>query len=187
MPTSTRRAKPEPAFPAFDGPCFLGIDPGLKGGIAVVADRQEWACPAPTTRDAGGKVQFDRERMVATLRAFPITFAAIELVDAAPMRGQRQGTTSMFRFGSGFGLWLGILEAIGIPYVEVGPKVWKKAVLKGMGRDKTAAIEYVRRFRTGVSLRPPRSRVDHDGIADATCLAEYAKREWAMREAMRKN
>jgi hypothetical protein len=190
MPTPTRRRKPEPtteAMPPMTGDVFCGIDPGLSGGIVFISADQEWGCPAPIVKDAKGRRQFDRERMVALLKATPVTFAAIERVDAAPMQRRRQGTAGMFSFGKGFGLWIGILEALSIPYVEVPPRTWKRAVLSGTAKDKQAAIDYATRFRPGVCLKPPRARKPHDGVADACCLAEYAMGVWRVRMATKNN
>jgi hypothetical protein len=40
----------------------------------------------------------------------------------------QQGTRSMFVTGVGFGLWLGILAAVQLPYTRIRPAVWKKAL-----------------------------------------------------------
>ena len=70
---------------------------------------------------------------------------------------------------------LGILEALGIPYRLVTPQAWKKTVLAGTTKDKSAAVQFCRRAFPGVSLTPGRKRVPHDGMADALCLAEYGR------------
>src|SRR4051812_10470023 len=163
---------------------FVGIDPGLDGGIAMIyPDGNVDARVAPVASAAkSGKRVFDRGTMWAILRATTPAFAAIEKVSAAPMHGRQQGTTSMFSFGVGFGLWLGMLEALGIEYVEADPRRWKKAVLGGTKKDKAAATWYAQKVFPGVSLlATPRCRVPHDGIADALCLAEYARREHRVR------
>jgi crossover junction endodeoxyribonuclease RuvC len=84
---------------------------------------------------------------------------------------------SVFRFGFGAGLWVGILGALGIPFERVPPQAWKKAVLAGTAKDKAAAIAYCsRRFPAASLLATPRSTKPHDGLADALCLAEYGRR-----------
>jgi crossover junction endodeoxyribonuclease RuvC len=156
----------------------LGIDPGLDGGIAwIFPDRVE-ARVAPTLpASKSGKRRFDVTAMVAILKANPIELAIIEAVSAAPMAGRVQGTTSMFGFGRGLGLWEGILAALAIPHLAVSPQVWKKSILAGTAKDKPAAIAFAQGLFPGVSLLPtPRCRIPHDGLADALCLAEYGRR-----------
>jgi crossover junction endodeoxyribonuclease RuvC len=168
--------------------CYIGIDPGAGGGIACLhEDGTAAAVVAPVRRNPKtGRPVPDRQAMTAILRSFDDPFVAIEQVNAAPIHGRVQGTTSMFRFGAGFGLWLGIMEGLGIPYVEVTPRAWKKAVLAGTAKDKQAAIDYCRRLYPAVDLRAtPRCRVMHDGKADALCLAVYAKGVHRLREVAR--
>ena len=167
---------------------YLGIDPGLTGGVAILGNNSlvgPWVCSTPTRKNAKGKRELNRELMVKMLSSFTGRRAAIEKVNAAPMRGRLQGTTSMFSFGLGYGLWLGILETLEIPYIEVDPRTWKKAILGGTPKDKQAAIDYVRRFHPTVDLKAtPRSRKPSDGIADAVCLAEYARQAWKVRQLL---
>jgi hypothetical protein len=184
------RTTPHALAKADEYRTYIGVDPGLDGGLAVVGNNSimsAWVCATPTVPAAKGRRDFDRARIVTMLSAFTNRYAAIELVDAAPMRGRRQGTMGMFSFGRGYGLWLGIFEALGIPYIEVRPRAWKKVVLRGLGTDKAAAIQYVKRFHPTTNLRAtPRCRTDHTGIADAVCLADYAKQTWKIRELLAK-
>jgi hypothetical protein len=177
-------ARPRAASPEATVTC-LGIDPGLDGGIAWIRPGEDaHAVITPTIRLANGKRDFDRRAMIVILDQFAEnSFVAIEKVNAAPMRGRVQGTTSMFSFGCGYGLWLGMIETLSFDFVEVDPKKWKAAILAGTKRDKDAAIEYARRFYPSVSLLPtPRCKKPHDGICDALCIAEYARQAWRIRE-----
>ncbi len=103
----------------------------------------------------------------------PVELGVIEAVGAMP----GQGRGSIFHFGEGYGRWQGMLDALRIPYQVVRPQEWKRVVLAGTARDKVAAIDFVARRYPGVGLlATPRSRVPHDGMADAVCLAEYGRR-----------
>jgi hypothetical protein len=91
----------------------------------------------------------------------------------------------MFSFGAGYGLWLGILAAQEKPFVEVYPQTWKARILHNVGPGKAASIRYARLVEPSIDLRPTeRSRVDSDGMADAYCLAVYARHEWAVMQAV---
>jgi crossover junction endodeoxyribonuclease RuvC len=159
-------------------PAILGIDPGLDGAIAwIFPDRAEARVTPLLPAGKAGKRRFDVAAMVELLGAYPVELAILEAVSAAPVAGRVQGTTSMFGFGRGVGLWEGILAALRIPHQAVPPQSWKKVVLAGTARDKPAAIAFAQARYPAVSLLPTsRCRVPHDGLADAICLAEYGRR-----------
>jgi crossover junction endodeoxyribonuclease RuvC len=152
----------------------LGIDPGLDGAVALILPDGVEAHVTPTIAAAGGgKRQFDIAGMVALLERHRVELAVIEAV--GPMA--KQGVVSMFRFGQGYGLWLGMLAALKIPHLAVTPRAWKKAILAGTPKDKGAAIQWAQRRYPGVSLlATARSKVPHDGLADALAMAEFARR-----------
>jgi crossover junction endodeoxyribonuclease RuvC len=164
---------------------IVGIDPGLDGAITfidgddILASVAVHIVPTLTAGKGTSKRNYDLPAMVALLTAHSITLAVIEQVSAAPVHGRVQGATSMFRFGQGYGIWLGMLAALHIPYQTVSPQTWKADVLKGTAKDKAAAITFCQRMFPGISLlASPRCKVPHDGIADALCLAEYGCRRF---------
>ena len=183
--TAPARVVPEAKVQAVT---CVGIDPGLKGGIAWIwPDGTADARPMPIVEYTNGKRGICRDSfaMILALNLDGPLFAAIEHVNAAPMHGRRQGTTSMFTFGREYGVLLGMLHSRDIEHVEVDPRRWKKAILSGTAKDKAAAIEWAQRFHPRVSLlAKPRSRVPSDGMADALCLAEYARQTWKVRQLL---
>jgi len=97
----------------------------------------------------------------------------IEKVGTMP----KQGVTSSFNFGRGYGMLEGMCTTLCFPTQLVRPQAWKKLVLAGTQKDKSAAIQFVKRQYPGVRLRATdRCTTDHDGMADAICLAEYGRR-----------
>ena len=161
---------------------FLGIDPGLDGALAWIGPEGVEAVVTPTiAAGRGGRRQHDAAAMSALVAARPVDLVVIEAV--GPMPGQ--GVVSTFGFGVGYGLWLGIPAALEVPHQAVPPQIWKKAVLAGTARDKAAAIAFAGRRFPGVPLlTTPRCRSPHDGLADALCLAEYARRLLLGREGV---
>ena len=142
---------------------IIGIDPGKKGGFAVLGTHPG-ACPLPYAGDTpDGAWLADRFRALAD----PVLY--MEKVHAAP----GQGVVSMFTFGRGYGYILGVACAMGVPVVLVTPQKWKAEVLAGTAKDKEAAIAWCRRTYPRISLVPPGCRTPQDGMADALCIAHY--------------
>lgn len=169
----------------------IGIDPGLDGGIAsielgsigepvnVVVIRM------PTKPGPAGRRDVDGCEVSAFLEDVnyhgTILSVAVESVHSMP----RQGVTSAFNFGKGYGKILGIIESLEISLQEPTPVQWQKLVLAGMKtkatkskrRDKNTSIRFVLNQFPKVNLKATdRSKTLHDGMAEAICLAEYARR-----------
>jgi crossover junction endodeoxyribonuclease RuvC len=153
----------------------LGIDPGLHGGVAAldVAGAVVGTWPMPV---AGGEVHAaglaDLLRSLRCLDSHQdIGCVCLEKVSAMP----KQGVSSTFRFGTGWGMVRGVCAALGIPVVLVPPPVWKKRVLLGLPHDKAGAVQFCSSRWPTTDLILPGCRVPHDGIADSLCLAEYGR------------
>lgn len=149
-------------------PLTIGIDPGLTGAIAFMdGDGIPVVWDLPVIRDKslawidGAALQSliinEREGRHAT--------AMVEQVSAMP----KQGVTSSFHFGVGFGSILGVLQALSIPIEFVRPGAWKKAM--GLTSDKKAALHKARLLYPDVDLHLEK----HDGRAEALLIARYAR------------
>lgn len=150
---------------------YWGIDPGLKGGLALILPEtgEVHAYPMPVAGD-----ELDGGLLASGLRRYPGGVAVVEKVGAMP----GQGLSSTFKFGKGYGTVLGVCAALGLRVELVTPQKWKGEVLAGTTKDKDAAVAYCRRVFPAVELVLPRCRVPHDGMADALCLAEYGRRTY---------
>jgi crossover junction endodeoxyribonuclease RuvC len=152
---------------------FLGIDPGLDGGFAMVTPVAVRAYKTPIIQ--GEKRQMNLPacgKLIEEAKAQGPVFAVIEKVGAMP----GQGSVSMFSFGRGYGSWLGLLAAHNIAFQEVHPRTWKKAMLESTGKDKGASIERATTLFPALGLIPEGARTPHDGMAEAVLLAEYGRR-----------
>lgn len=145
---------------------YIGIDPGAKGGIAAIINDEVYKC-APYS---------DTEllNLCKKLSEAGECKCCLEQVGAMP----GQGVTSMFSFGKNFGYIKGVLEANGISYQEIRPQRWKKEF--GLNTDKKKSIDVCRHLFPTVSLRrTEKCHTDHDGMAEALLMAEYAKRKFS--------
>ena len=144
---------------------YIGVDPGKKGGVAVIDG------------DGVEVYAWDDQTFVNVMAATMNKgkcIAAVEKVGAMP----GQGVSSMFSFGQSFGFILGVLTAFGIGYQLVPPTLWKRE-FGLLHTEKQASVDVAKRLFPSVSLLPTeRCRKESDGMADALCLCEYARRKF---------
>lgn len=150
---------------------IIGIDPGVQGGFAAISGSELQVvkrCPRVKMK---GKWEYDTNEMARLIKELlplnPIMY--LEKVSSRP----GQGVVSTFNFGKGFGMWIGIAAAHQIPYELVTPQTWKKIVLEGTDKSKGAAILRAKQAFPHVDLKPGRLVSDHDGMAEAICIALY--------------
>ena len=150
---------------------YIGVDPGAKGGYAVIFKFDTGQAVFAYSWDDS----FFAMEMASLMQMKEHGIvAAVEKVGARP----GQGTVSMFNFGKSAGYIEGVLSALGIPYQLVPPNKWKKE-FSLIGKDKQASIETCRKLFPELDLkRTERCRTDSDGKAEATLLAEYARRHF---------
>lgn len=167
---------------------FIGIDPGLDGAVCVIQDDgaeklHVGLFDTPTLNVGRGKVtkrDYAIPGMVALLepagggRFGGRCSVALEAVHSMP----GQGVASTFTFGKGFGVWLGILGALGLPYDLVPPQRWKASLMNGMGLDKDASR--LRALQLYPQLADELKRKKDNGRADALLLAEYLRRQYGL-------
>lgn len=153
-------------------PIYLGIDPGFDGGVASINAHGEVTLePTPSTK--GSPREYLEQQMVAIIGSGFNTFAAVEEQRAMP----KQGGTSMFKIGVGYGLWRGILAARGVSYMTVRPQEWKRIVGLPAKADKGASVALAQRLFPVVAdqLVGPKGGL-RDGLAEALLIAEYRRR-----------
>ena len=154
----------------------LGIDPGITGGIVVIRNDGllDNAFRTPVITDKGKK-HYDIPLMVAAVveakERCDHLVAGIEKVGAMP----RDGKVGAFSFGKGYGIWLGILGALQIPYAEVPPQRWQARMLAGLPRGPHTKTSAVQRSKSLFPNLPLKVKADW-GMADAALIAEYIRR-----------
>ena len=153
----------------------IGIDPGISGAIAVLfGDGTLASVHDMPTLKVGTKQQVDAAALAGLI---PTCHAFVERSQAMP----GQGVTSMFNYGRSYGVIIGILATLGIPYEEVAPQTWKAVMMKGASKEKGASIAVASKLFPHVDLL--RSK-DH-GKSDALLIAEYGRRLLVGKEKLR--
>lgn len=143
---------------------LLGIDPGISGAIACLeGDDLLWVTDMPV---ADGEV-LGPVLAARVLAGLGDRRAVVERAQSMP----GMGVTGAFRYGAGYGVILGVLGALSIPFDTVRPTAWKKAA--GLaGKDKPASR------RRAIELWPQHAerfaRAKDDGRAEAALIARYS-------------
>ena len=118
---------------------ILGIDPGVRGGLAIVevnngvAPKLVDAIDVPTV-GIGAKERIDAIAMRGWIQTYRPDHAAIERAQAAP----KQGASSGFKYGRAVGTIEAVILCCEIPMTIIEPAVWKRA-LHLRGKDKEGA------------------------------------------------
>jgi crossover junction endodeoxyribonuclease RuvC len=152
-----------------------GIDPGLSGALALIADSEVKFFDKYIYK-IGGKSEYDIPVMRSLLVSERPDIVYIERAQAMP----KQGVVSMFKIGYGFGLWIGLLSALEIPYEIVRPQIWQNTFFSGMSKDDTKKMAYKVSSalypKIVTDLKGPRGGL-LDGRSDALLIATYGLRK----------
>jgi Holliday junction resolvasome RuvABC endonuclease subunit len=107
---------------------ILGIDPGVRGGLAVI-ELNDGAAPQlvdaidiPTV-GTGAKERVDALALRAWIQTHRPDRAGVERAQAMP----KQGASSGFKFGRATGALEAVIACCEVPLDLVEPSVWKRA------------------------------------------------------------
>jgi hypothetical protein len=137
---------------------FIGLDPGVTGGIAFQQ--------MPGVVSAVKMPETDRD-LFDLLHSYGIhsgAHAMLERVSCSP----QMGVKSVWTFACGYGRLRMALTAAGIPYDEVSPLRWQNALGCRSKGDKNVT-------KARAQALFPDIKVTH-AIADAILLSEYCRR-----------
>ena len=154
---------------------YIGIDPGKKGFACIYNGYGYEHYPLFTTQKSN---QINVE-LVERLRELvkQDTICVIESVHAMP----GQGVSSSFTFGMGFGMVIGVVQAIGIPYELVTPTKWQREMVSAADKSestKKTSLNAAVRLHPNMDFRKSRlARNFDDNKVDATLICDYARRK----------
>lgn len=155
---------------------YLGIDPGLDGGVALL-DGETNELTLFKTPVIGGK-EYDIQEMKNILLRIQGKKASATIENQISMPGQ--GLTSTLQTGKGFGIWLGLLAGLNVPYQVVSARQWQNRLFTGVKstldtKDKSITVAK-RLFPHADFRKSERATVANDGLTDAANIAEYGRR-----------
>lgn len=173
--------------------CYIGIDPGLKGGITVLDENGDIILTKemPVLKDVKKEYQLDIESVMRFINSFVIMYApvcvyieqqqAMIKINPFTKKPETQGVVSTFKTGMNYGKLIGLLIALGFDFSIVSSVKWKNAVI-GKDREKGSTKinkEAARRkamelFPNESFLKTERCSVPHDGMFESALIAHYA-------------
>lgn len=153
--------KMPPDSPPMEWRPILGVDPGMRGGLAfLLADNGGLDCyDIPL---CAGEV--DIEGLCRLVNRHGPRAAFVERSGAFP----QQGVASTFRYGVAVGMIRGVLTALRVPTHLVSATVWKKRFALDRDKEKSRALALRLWPGTGHFNR----KLDH-GRAEAALIARY--------------
>jgi hypothetical protein len=138
---------------------YIGIDPGVAGGIAMLNDAGEIVAAVKMPATEHDVFAF----LCESLGEEPAR-AVLERVSSSP----QMGVVSAFTFGRGYGALRMALTVAEIPFDEVSPRKWQPAMGCLSGGDKNIT-------KRRAQALFPRVEITH-ALADSLLLAEFCRR-----------
>ncbi len=143
--------------------CILGLDPGISGALAFYFTEAPDRIAVEDMAVAGKMVS--APLLAASIQKHGPAIAVIESVGARP----GQGVSSMFRFGTAYGIAQGVIGALQIPVEFVSPQRWKKHFHLTGDKELSRAKAQQLFPACAVSF----NRVKDHGRAEAALIAKY--------------
>lgn len=154
---------------------YLGFDPGKKGYLCLYNASYSGYKHYPLFD--GNRLNREMLEVLEKLSKTYTMMAVVEQVHSMP----HQGVASTFSFGTNYGMILGALEAIGIPYTTVTPGKWQKTICEAVDKaSNTKQMHYnaARRLFPNMDFRrSERCKTYDDNKVDATLICEYGVRK----------
>lgn len=144
---------------------IAAIDPGLSGALAILARRDTLGVHDLPVAGEGAQRQIAPASLAQYLLTAGVTAAVIERASARP----GQGVSGVFRYGTAYGVCLGVLGTLGIPVEFVAAGVWKRAMQLDKNKENSR-IRAINRFPRYTDLFA--RKMDHNR-AEAALLADW--------------
>lgn len=165
---------------------YIGIDPGKKGYVARIGYGSPDLWPTPMIGSTARKRTYDLRGMRKLLEEIAAQEAVALVVIEKGQPMPTNGAVGNWSSGFGYGAWLATLSAVGLPYEELSPQMWKRRLqVTGQGKDakrrrldsKRQTIAKAQALYPDTELLPtPKHKKLSDDMAEALLLATCAKR-----------
>lgn len=154
---------------------YLGFDPGKKGYMCLYNASYSGYKHYPLFD--GNRLNREMLEVLEKLSKTYTMMAVVEQVHSMP----HQGVASTFSFGTNYGMLIGMLETLGIPYTTVTPGKWQKYICEAVDKasnPKQMHYNAARRLFPDMDFRrSERCKTWDDNKVDATLICEYGVRK----------
>ena len=144
-----------------------GIDPGKSGAVVFLENKK---IIYQTKMPVIGK-EINCIRIYDLIKSYKPSHIYVEHSQAIP---RTFSTSSAFSFGMSFGIIIGIVSVVLIPFTLVKPKVWQKTMWQGTSTDikpKERSLVASMRLFPDHNFVLEGCKKPHDGIIDAALIA----------------
>lgn len=156
----------------------IGIDGGVNGALTVLTDKGiVEQTVMPTVTGNKGRSEYDCRALVEFLSKYADKDVMVVLEKA--QYTPALGGISSFSFGKSFGMMIGMLEALRMPYMLVAARSWQAIMFRDMSytdSKQASALVAQRLFPHHDFRATERSKKVHDGKTDSTLIALYGQR-----------
>lgn len=142
---------------------YLGIDPGMGGGISVMTGGHSSLMPMPSSY----------RNLLQGVRG--ADFAVVEKVGGY-IAGNGHPGSAMFKFGQSYGAILMALTAAEVSFEEITPQKWQKGLGIVSRKKSEAKADFKRRLKIHAEKLFPRVEGITLKTCDALLIAEFARR-----------
>jgi len=158
---------------------FIGVDPGLNGGIVIINQQEDIISKyiMPVIKDE--KTIYDIISLKLLIDNFKKQYLLnniyffLEQAHVRPISGKR----ACFMNGYGFGLLRGILSEPGTMVEIVSPGRWMNSLgIKNIDKQKGSINFCLNKYPNENWCATNRCTNVHNGLTDACCIALYGKR-----------
>lgn len=148
---------------------FVGIDPGVNGGIVSISPSGEITCV---------KMPSNYKDLWKVINGFSLqpTIACLEMVTGY-ITGSEAETSQMFTFGVNYGSLLAFLTLADITFDQVHPVTWQSSFGLKRAKENCDRIDWKRRLKAEAQRLFPSVKVTLWN-ADSLLLAEYGRRKY---------
>lgn len=161
---------------------FAGIDGGQNGAIVVIDNNNAiiYKTIMPVIKSNEARTEYDVSAIKNIFKNFVIEYgvenivAGIEKVQITPISGKNAVASMYFCYG----LFQGVLSALGISYRVFRAKDWQKEILSGINGSDTKQRSIIfckRKYPNESWKRTERCENDSDGLTDACCIANFLR------------
>lgn len=154
---------------------YLGFDPGKKGFMCIYDTGYKGHRYYPLFD--GNRLNREMLEVLEKLSKTYTMMAVVEQVHSMP----HQGVASTFSFGTNYGMLIGMLETLGIPYCTVTPGKWQKFICEAVDKaSNPKQMHYNAACRLFPNIdfrRSERCKTWDDNKVDSTLICEYGIRK----------